>query len=531
MKLTAIVFLSILISGRLSFSFFLAYGSAFNNVGDSSLSLLKEQLDEMSGQLNKLVLGQEKRNSNASESNSTGSTKLCFTTEVPHIESQQIQIDEEDLSCLVRTSKSIEKIKQLLPDFLLVDTGFKCNVCSVVVAYNFDKGTSFLNSSQPREFLNFKKSLCEHINSAKHVENIKMFRKNAEIEKAQLKIGKEYAINCAGLAYECLYFGSSYISYEHSVANCYSAGGAVGFKNHSKEFPRLFLPTVYNVLRNKISSYITTRELPVGVLADKMTVNHRTRHILGLRVPIWDIRYSNIVTDIYVQSSTVKLHTGVAVTDHLFDSLKASGLSNLYLAKFMSGLAMDGQYTSLNVGTHASKKLDQNVNLSWDPMHRIQLAHDDAGNLVSGNFIEKTVDLITSVTKLFKWGQNYELLLDFLNPGEDEPKILDNFLAPKLFKGMKFVAYSKSVFETFINNFKVYVAASEKLEDEGIRDQLMSHCFVSDLLFLTDVCSQISLGSTQQQLPGLLPWEYPYYLEDLKDHINSMLSNINGVRD
>ena len=111
------------------------------------------------------------------------------------------------------------------------------------------------------------------------------------------------------------------------------------------------------------------------------------------------------------------------------------------------------------------------------------------------------------------------------------PKILDNFLAPKLFKGMKFVAYSKSVFETFINNFKVYVAASEKLEDEGIRDQLMSHCFVSDLLFLTDVCSQISLGSTQQQLPGLLPWEYPYYLEDLKDHINSMLSNINGVRD
>ena len=58
---------------------------------------------------------------------------------------------------------------------------------------------------------------------------------------------------------------------------------------------------------------------------------------------------------------------------------------------------------------------------------------------------------------------------------------------------------------TFINNYKLYVAASEKIEEKGIRDQLMSHSFISNLLFLADVCAHISMGSTQQQLPGLLP--------------------------
>ena len=90
------------------------------------------------------------------------------------------------------------------------------------------------------------------------------------------------------------------------------------------------MPAVHNILRSQVSSFLTNQNLPIGVLADKMTANHRTRHKIGVRVPIWDMRYSCIVKNIHIQSSAVKLHTGIAVPDHLFDSLNAAGFSNVY---------------------------------------------------------------------------------------------------------------------------------------------------------------------------------------------------------
>ena len=68
-----------------------------------------------------------------------------------------------------------------------------------------------------------------------------------------------------------------------------------------------------------------------------------------------------------------------------------------------------------------------------------------------------------------------------------------------LLKKIKFVAYSESAFDTFINNYPAYVASSQNLEDDedhenltatGMRDKLMSYQFVCNLLFLRDVCSQ-----------------------------------------
>ena len=172
------------------------------------------------------------------------------------------------------------------------------------------------------------------------------------------------------------YSYSSNRSYEYSNADAYNSGGNVGIKNHSKEFPRAFLPSLYNVMRKDLTDFIMNRQLPIGILADKMTVHHRTRHIIGIRIPLWDISCSDIVKDIYIQCSSVKHHTG-NIAHHLIDSLVSAGINLPYISKNISGLAMDEEYTKLDTGNHVESIIDTAVNLSWDPMHRIQLAYDD----------------------------------------------------------------------------------------------------------------------------------------------------------
>ena len=59
-------------------------------------------------------------------------------------------------------------------------------------------------------------------------------------ERKAIKNGKECGINCAGIAYNTLYFSESGKTYEQDIADVYSCGRLVGTKNHSARFPYLF---------------------------------------------------------------------------------------------------------------------------------------------------------------------------------------------------------------------------------------------------------------------------------------------------
>ena len=68
---------------------------------------------------------------------------------------------------------------------------------------------------------------------------------------------------------------------------------------------------------------------------------------------------------------------------------------------------MDGAYTKLNTAHHASVKLDTKINLSWDPMHRIELVYGDSKKLSPGHFIENAIEVITAVSTKFKWAGHF----------------------------------------------------------------------------------------------------------------------------
>ena len=128
------------------------------------------------------------------------------------------------------------------------------------------------------------------------------------------------------------------------------------------------------------------------------------------------------------------------------------------------------------------------------------------------------------MSKEVKAGQKYELLRSH---GE---QLLDVLYVPKIFKTMKFVAYSQTVFKTFLNNYSAYVATAESYEDAALRDKLMSPEFIVNFLFVSDVCCRVAQCSQQVQISSLLPWQYPVYVESLKTDINMMIEIIDGLR-
>ena len=265
---------------------------------------------------------------------------------------------------IVASCRSVEIILSLFPCFTINndanEDGLHCKVCQVTLKYDFALGVTFDSSQKmPSQFSHLKESVKRHVQSPHHITTAAGKEKQSKEQSRLLKTSKETAINCASAAYLTFKLGLSYSAYENILAEVHSSGGNIGLKNHSKEFPRLFLPHMYDVLRGSVSSYVIENKLPFGLLADKMTAKHRKRHIMGIRVPIWDLNNSDINRDVYIRHSAVGYGSGKAIVDHMLANVEAFRFEIGYIRKNLIGMAMDGQYTCLNVDTHMSDRLQK----------------------------------------------------------------------------------------------------------------------------------------------------------------------------
>ena len=66
-------------------------------------------------------------------------------------------------------------------------------------------------------------------------------------------------------------------------------------------------------------------------MANKITTRHLTQHMVGICIPIWDVRSSYLSKDIYVQCSPIKDVTGFGVTNHFMEILEAFGVTNHFM--------------------------------------------------------------------------------------------------------------------------------------------------------------------------------------------------------
>ena len=90
-----------------------------------------------------------------------------------------------------------------------------------------------------------------------------------------------------------------------------------------------------------------------------MISKHLTRHMVGIRIPIWDICSSFLVIYLYIQCSPIKDVTDLGVTEHVIETFESYGTDRSYQRDNLSGCAMDGQYIHLNVSVYLSN-LGQN---------------------------------------------------------------------------------------------------------------------------------------------------------------------------
>ena len=199
------------------------------------------------------------------------------------------ELNSEEKCSLINHARSMNSIMKWLDDWVLEEEGQKCTACGIVILYrHLLEGSEFSDAETlPRSFRNMKISVLRHLASDTHISSHTSFQNGKNKEREALNAGKQCGLNCASAAYTSIYFGESLRSYEHHIADIYAAGGLVGTKNHSTFFPRTFLPNVYDVIRSDISHFVVSNNLPFGLLADKMTTKYLTRHMVGIRIPVW----------------------------------------------------------------------------------------------------------------------------------------------------------------------------------------------------------------------------------------------------
>ena len=250
-----------------------------------------------------------------------------------------------------------------------------------------------------------------------------------------------------------------------------------------------------------------------------MTSKHLTRHMVGIRIPIWDIKYPNLNKDVYVQCSTIKDVTGKGIANHLIDSLECFGIDSAYQREHLSGCAMDGQYVCLKINEHLNSIFLKEYHLTWDPAHCIELSIKDC-TTKSGkkqNFIESTSDIIQNIMKLLSYGKAYLELLE-------NQVLSDHFVTPKIFKTMKFVGHCTSVLESFECNFSSIVSTLSSLNSEesvGLLEAILRVDFVLDFLLMKDVMSHLTSCSKLVQCSSTLPWTFPNAINSLIDTLKA----------
>ena len=263
----------------------------------------------------------------------------------------------EEREILMKSARSVDTLIKWAETLERCNEGIKCTMCQSVFKFNFENGDDFEENNMPITFRHLKYDLCRHLNSMTHKENLQMAAEVSLREKELLEIGKLAAVNCVSAAYLSYKLQTLYRDFETILTEFYYSGAEIGLKNHSKEFARNFLPHIHGILNKEICNFIVANELPIGIVADKMTSNRRSRHIIGLRIPIFDINHESIYHSIYLEHNAVTDFTGDGLVCSILNTLEKFGLANTYILQHLTGLAVDGQYINLDTGKHLQDKL------------------------------------------------------------------------------------------------------------------------------------------------------------------------------
>ncbi|GBM12848.1 hypothetical protein AVEN_114938-1 [Araneus ventricosus] len=125
--------------------------------------------------------------------------------------------------------------------------------------------------------------------------------------------------------------------------------------------------------------------------------NHRSRHIVGLRIPIFDFNTNNLFHSIYLEHNFVNDFSCKGLSSSILKTLLKFGLDAQYVREHLVGIAVDGQYIKLGDANH----------IKGGMMHCVELMEKNAE---MPNIINKAHNLILECMKEFMQELKYEKL-------------------------------------------------------------------------------------------------------------------------
>lgn len=146
----------------------------------------------------------------------------------------------------------------------------------------------------------------------------------------------------------------SYSNYENIIAEFYNCNVTVRTEKPLKGIFQVVPASYLLSITTKNKTVIVLNEnLPAGIFAHRMIVNHRIHHIV--EIPIYNINNSNLFSSMYREHHFGKDITNIGVSKSILNILENFDISLPYLQKHLIGLTEDGQYIQLGVENYMKK--------------------------------------------------------------------------------------------------------------------------------------------------------------------------------
>ena len=512
------------------------------------LNIIMTELQEVKNNLALLVTAQEK------SSKCDDSTK---TKAVP-----QNEKFDEDMDTLLAKVTLARSMVELESTGFLYDSNkneLRCSVCAVPQStpeedlasihtgsltgiFAYDQKTGLLFSDEdnlPEEFRNLKKHLKRHIKKSKtHISNV--MEEINKRRKAVKRRGNNYEAGMnLGRACMKLYLkGRPYTDYEHDVLNLKQAKAKIGHLNHSRNFPALFRPHVYTVVKRKLKSFIneklkqTGHKPPLALSADKATYKHRSRQFLsGVTI---SPGAENLLAVISFGQPVVRDGSdGRALAENMKNGLDDFGVASCQV----ESAVFDGVYFHCSIEKHFNslyKLKDGEILYSHDALHKGGLVDTHMCKKPQFQWVADITQVCQQLFNLFNWGANYENLVKATTLWKLHLRNLVGF------SETRFANSRRQVYVNILHEFPAIVSCLEEQITNGViptsnarsrekavkarelKGKILNVDFLLVLSGLADVYSQFGVVVNISQLVHLLPHErYERFMKAV-DHFQSM---------
>lgn len=403
-------------------------------------------------------------------------------------------------------------------------------------AYKFeDFGVDFSKreGQQPRQFINLKRHICDHLKSKEHMKRQREISKLEDRNNETRSRSKKVGMVLGRAAYQILKNGDAYSKYEDYLSVLKVSGLDIGNINHSRKFVSSLVRPISEALDSRLKHFLqllipsTGRATPICVLADKLTPNRTTFQIIGIFGFIAQ-KFQSLVLALPALGG----NTGFEVTKCLKAGLDCLDLNTQELRERMVGGAFDGEYITLGVGPLLNQALliedldSEWYSYFWDPAHILELAVDGTRKVTDAAEVCKFFKFLNEISKKFGHGKSYrELLMEAHQQHweEEEDKETENeetsseisdilqesrryVRTPLLFSETRFATYSYRVLKSFLHNFKYYYVLMNNRKDDDL-DRINNSSFLFTLAGLIDIFNVISAFSLTCQKPRTTPFE------------------------